>query len=927
MQRVFRYYSLLSALTLAAGLTACGDKVQVQGPTSPTVLGVTVTPPSATMQVGDKLQFAASVNAGQGVARTVTWKSSNTAVVTVDNTGLATAVTAGTASIVATSTVDPSQSGAAAVTVGGGLQPTITVSNINQTTCAGGICNSVPANLQNVQGQIDVTFNVDPGSQKLAEVDLIMNCTGPGNSGTDTVVARQTLSSSSIAAEAASAPITLSFNTATFNAATGAVAFKNGSCTVKGKAVTTSGTQTNNTVSATQALVLNNTDFIVIAPAITTTPTAPQLQTATDANGLLWNAGAVNVTAVPVIFTASRTIVSGAISLVNGSGSTQLGQNAAPVGAGGTVATISGITPAAGLLTATFPNSTSAAGGVGGATVDTLVVRVSTVDNSGNPGPTLVTTATPGNFIRLDNLAPPDAGLIVVNFVTQNATNNWVGANFMFTKAAGFIVSIPATTTTDNNGVDKVTETPQFSTAAAPTTWTNITTTAAIGESSSALAFNFRFNVCDALMNCAAAQPTSLSGSDKFGVDVTPPRITNVQGPQNLEIVGIGQSFANGNIVSGTLTDSSGTGSSITGSGFSATPLLVAETQLAPSGASGQMSTCVIGTPSAPVSGNTTCAAASLEPNGVNVVPTIPGMYTLTYQAIDQAGNVSPAVTIMFYDDKTAPAVSNANITIPGTIAQNTPFSATATDNMDVANANGRLHYPGLGLNFFEPGGANPAGVPFDNTLTRSSTVTVTLSTFFQSLVGFNGATLVGSGKPNTLGLRAVDAANNLSVEQVVALPPQNIAGTGATPYSLGTGNNNSMQAMALQASPTTVSAGGATAGDATSTTLTAVITAANQQVNTPFTSVCFFYENHTGAENGLGNAVNGGATGDIVLIGCTTTPPADVTTGTTRTFTYQMPWTPGAKFPTGGVDTWAVGINAATDGLIVLPFVVTIVP
>ena len=44
-----------------------------------------------------------------------------------------------------------------------------------------------------------------------------------------------------------------------------------------------------------------------------------------------------------------------------------------------------------------------------------------------------------------------------------------------------------------------------------------------------------------------------------------------------------------------------------TGSGFGATPVLVSETKLAPSGATGQAQTCVIGTPTTPVDG--TCSA------------------------------------------------------------------------------------------------------------------------------------------------------------------------------------------------------------------------------------------------------------------------------------------------------------------------------
>jgi hypothetical protein len=86
--------------------------------------------------------------------------------------------------------------------------------------------------LSNVAGQLDVTLNVDPGTQTITGVDLIMNC-----GGADTVVATQNLGSADkapIAAEESNAPVTLSFNTAAFTAANGSVAFKNGACHAEG---------------------------------------------------------------------------------------------------------------------------------------------------------------------------------------------------------------------------------------------------------------------------------------------------------------------------------------------------------------------------------------------------------------------------------------------------------------------------------------------------------------------------------------------------------------------------------------------------------------------------------------------------------------------------------------------------------------------
>ncbi|WP_295816008.1 Ig-like domain-containing protein [uncultured Deinococcus sp.] len=82
-----------------------------------TVTGVTVTPATATLKAGQTTALTATVQGTGTFAQTVTWKSSNTAAVTVSPSGVVTAVAPGGASITATSTVDPSKSGSAVITV------------------------------------------------------------------------------------------------------------------------------------------------------------------------------------------------------------------------------------------------------------------------------------------------------------------------------------------------------------------------------------------------------------------------------------------------------------------------------------------------------------------------------------------------------------------------------------------------------------------------------------------------------------------------------------------------------------------------------------------------------------------------------------------------------------------------------------------
>ena len=74
-------------------------------PSAPVVTTVTVSPTTASVVVGSTQQFSASGTDANGapVATTFTWSSTNTAVATVSASGLATGLTAGTATIVATS--------------------------------------------------------------------------------------------------------------------------------------------------------------------------------------------------------------------------------------------------------------------------------------------------------------------------------------------------------------------------------------------------------------------------------------------------------------------------------------------------------------------------------------------------------------------------------------------------------------------------------------------------------------------------------------------------------------------------------------------------------------------------------------------------------------------------------------------------------
>jgi hypothetical protein len=427
---------VLGALALAAatGLTACGDKITNNPtPVDSTIHSVTVTPPSLTLKIGDVSPLSASVQAGPGAKdKTVKWASGNAAVATVDANGVVTAKGGGNTTVTATSNADPSVSGAAAISVGQTAPATVTIATINQGVgCqpGAGVTPGLPANLLNACGQLDVTLNVDPGSGTLAGVDLIMNCTGNGNSGVDTVVATQGSAASNVTpmVSDATAPITLSVNTAAFNATTGVVSFRNAPCTLKARARLVGSAQTANTSTS---LTLNNVDVKILTNSFaagTGADGTAQLTSANDANGLPWHAGSVTVAVVPVLY-SGRTVASVSVTLPNLAN--------VPTNTGGT------LTATAAPFSVTFVNSTSNSvtarvgqitliGGVDANGFPTPITpQVVVVDAAGND---LSLVDPPPPFVqasfRLDNTSPQPP----VSFVIPARQQGWINAAFTFT--------------------------------------------------------------------------------------------------------------------------------------------------------------------------------------------------------------------------------------------------------------------------------------------------------------------------------------------------------------------------------------------------------------------------------------------------------------------------------------------------------------
>ncbi len=185
-----------------------------------TVTSVTITPPTAVLNAGtsisppQSLQAVASVIGTNNPAQTVTWTSLDPTVATVNPTdGTITAnntAKPGNVVIRACSTVDTSKCGTLALVVVVPDPASVQV----QSVTTGGL--TTPVNLNNVNGQIEIALNVEPGSRAITRVDALIG---------GRVVATQTFSSASpapVAVEGAPTVVVLSTNTQQVRKAGGA---------------------------------------------------------------------------------------------------------------------------------------------------------------------------------------------------------------------------------------------------------------------------------------------------------------------------------------------------------------------------------------------------------------------------------------------------------------------------------------------------------------------------------------------------------------------------------------------------------------------------------------------------------------------------------------------------------------------------------
>jgi hypothetical protein len=848
--------SLLLAGMMAFGTltVACGGDTTI---VTPTDVSVSVTPPSATINVGESITLAASVTADANTAKTVTWTTSNAATATVDGAGKVTGVKAGNVTITATSTADPSKAAAASVTVNGGVvnpNPTISINSVTQ----GG----APANLLGAAGQLDVTVNTSGGG--LIEAFLSNSCTTNSIGATETAVASQQATS------AQPGTVTLSFNTAQLTAA-GAPRFPNGTYCIKTR-LTNGATVV--VATNTVPLTLANVNSVTAALAFTSRTGGPT-SAVSSINGLNYNQGDLTITITPVIFTSSSpaSLISGAYTLngeVNGvaTASTIVFTNL-PVTAG--KATLA-LTDTLGAVNSIYLYTSNANG-------DTLKVASAT-DAAGNPislGSGVVAAAG----VRIDNDVPVPAAAYTVT-----APNGYIAGVYSF--ASGITNPAASDTKAGIPGVGGITTTWYVGLATAgaftstdPCSTTGLTAAATgvdLPNTTSTNVDKARVIVADKLGNKTCFDVASSFAGGLFGVDKIAPTLSMTAG-STAQTAGTDAKDQTGYNVSKNYTFVY----SDTISGFDpAFPISGTLTRNFFTTGSDSVVNCVIGTYTAGKACTAVPMAGQIEFTNSTLLS---GYYTVTAQGVDRAGNSSASVTRIAAYDAVAPTAAAPTLAASVAPLGTASISSAVTDQFDLASSTGRLSYGTV--NFGSVAGTS-FGPNFDATRVTSGTATVALPNVYRGLQSTTAGGVINAGAVLPTGSVAVtDVGRNTVTSANVAITTT----TASADVQVG----NTFAVAPTSTAPATSQA---------TTTLTVTVVGASTDPafqSQPFSKIDLYKAN---------------AAGELVLVGSITTTPSVTDTGAgVRTYTYTAT---GVALTAAATNTfYAVGVTAAGQAVL----------
>jgi hypothetical protein len=889
---------LWSGLVLVGA--ACGDDVTVTPPPEPPAPGirsVTVAPDGATIAVGATLTFTAAVTTDPGAATpTIAWSSSNTAVATVNaTTGEVTAVAVGSVGIRATATSGTSTgSGVATLNVSSSAVTPATVSI--QSVEQGG----APANLLDLENQVDVRVNLERGGEAVQKVQLLVD---------GTVVQEQVFASASAQASApelAIEEIVFPWNTADFDPATGTPKFLNGNHNLSARVITAQ--NESGTGSPTLQVRLDNSNRGVWNVEILDGATA------LDDGGLLWETGDLKVSVLPVIYSVANPTIAqvvinpdGLLSKVDVAGPfEQTWAKGTDIGDGG-----SGGEGFTGIEDGNFAVCGSATANgqpvnLGCSDEDVFTgedLEDRRFDNNGPGAPEFA--ANPN--IRQNGWI--NAGVALTGLNPGSATsNNWLVAGTPDNGVGGYAITL-RTDGTAPATVDAAVAAAGSATPTLPAPSLNNNSYCAVASGTDLLGNESLMPAAGT--PCFAPPVASFDGVTttgtnhlRFGVDIAAPTIAFSGGLAS-------NARLNGGTVGGefqvTVTDTGTVGNSgmLSGSAVRGTVQIRSKSLTPPSATS-----CFIGAFAAaacgPVSVNPTPAFPLVPTTTVAASDTV-GYYTYSAFSQDAAGNQSAPVTRVIAFDPAAnvPALTAALFNTPLT-GPTVTFNANASDNFDLWKADytltyagglaGPLAYPSVILNAFNQAPLVNSNVPAG----------ITINGFLRQVEDVTGnapLTVGGAFKPVQLDGTVTDQANNTSATATTVIPPAAVT-TGVSFTAAPAAQLINSWAITSPAAAVNVSdnAGPAAAANPLSVAINVDAFGPTATFSAPFVRVDFY-------------ALVGG---NLQQIGSTTSfSTVDDGSAFGRRHRYTFTWTPGTTVPLGLQTIYAVGVNASGDGLV----------
>jgi hypothetical protein len=852
MQKLLRSLFAVGAL---ATLAACGDDVSIVEPDNVVISGA----PTTAIKVGDVVQLSANV--------AVSWSSAAPAVATVDPaSGLVTAVGAGIVSVTATSQADAAKKASVTITVTGNISPSVSIFAVTQ----GGTNN--PVNPQNVQGNIDVVVNMDPGDFTVASLDLLVD----GAVAQTQTFAQALVEPKPVDEEMAAQVQQVSFtlNTADFDPTTGAVEYTNGTHTISAR-VTVTGGGSGGAAEPSRTLTFNNQSGFVAIVSNTNTVGGPA-SAINSTTGLRWVQGDVTLKLAAVNYS----------------------------GGGATVTSVNGnfldhsfdAEPDAGtqIFTILFENDDDGDFPIDnyqtppGSSESIPVVTASAL-STGSQGPTNIINVgsgaadaglTPLDSTRVDNVPP--AAPTVGTFPT------WINHAFTFSNSSASIsgltdAGVGGVTTEfwvinddlpDNCDLDGMTEV---------TTSSGLDTTVTTD-------YNGKVLVQDALGNAICA-PLGGGAGTAFGVDIVPPNDVDFDGVDNNEV------FNSTATAQGTNYDLTSSGDNASGVGDALISILRMDAD--------DDDDCIVGDDCDP---ETAATSGSITGGSTDQ-----GYFTLTAQLMDNAGNAAPvpAFSRLFLVDEEDPTF-NGNVGLEAQYAGNaaaTFNNLNAEDNLDLARLFGvvaynviNIEYPSLSLGSF--------GTPFETDFEGDYTIPSLLRCIAaQNQFGQNAA-----NEAQQIFFFAEDFAGNQGVVAPVAgallaaLDNCGAVGNLSAPAAI---NTFSSSAPDYGSGNTQVSIEGETDDENSDTVvLEAVADVTLDNAPQPFTRVEFYYQNASGFFVKIGED----ASGSLLQNG-------------TRTWTYSFTWNPDSSVPENATtNVIAIGVDAQGDAVITNVVVVNVV-